>query len=132
LRNLEEAGFIQTVIPFGRTSRDRYYRLVDEFSLFHLRWMAGRAAKKAGDWSTLRATPRFATWSGLAFESPPFRASRAFAQGSVGEERAERGGVGAIHPPRRQLLSEAARPCGAYAARRRAFVQSGLATIASR
>jgi AAA+ ATPase superfamily predicted ATPase len=69
LRNLEEAGFIQTVIPFGRTSRDRYYRLIDEFCLFHLRWMAGRHPKKSGDWSTLRATPRFATWSGLAFES---------------------------------------------------------------
>ncbi|MBI5533484.1 MAG: AAA family ATPase [Deltaproteobacteria bacterium] len=69
LRNLEEAGFIQTVIPFGRTSRDRYYRLIDEFSLFHQRWMAGRNPKKAGDWSTLRSSPRFATWSGLAFES---------------------------------------------------------------
>ena len=69
LRNLEEAGFIRTVIPFGRTSRDRYYRLVDEFCLFHLHWIARRHAKKSGDWSTLRTTPRFATWSGLAFES---------------------------------------------------------------
>lgn len=69
LTNLEEAGFIETVIPFGRTKRDRYYRLVDEFSLFHLRWMAGRRPGKAGAWAALRSSARWATWSGLAFES---------------------------------------------------------------
>jgi len=69
LSNLEEAGFIQTTIPFGRTSRDRFYRLVDEFSLFHQSWLAGRNRRKGGDWLATRGSPRWTAWSGLAFES---------------------------------------------------------------
>jgi uncharacterized protein len=69
LVNLEEAGFIQTVIPFGRARRDRFYRLVDELSLFHLQWIAGRRRGKAGDWAALRGTAKWHTWAGLAFEA---------------------------------------------------------------
>lgn len=69
LENLEEAGFIETAIPFGRAQRDRFYRLVDEFSLFHFRWLEGRRRTKRGDWSSFRGTPSWNAWSGLAFES---------------------------------------------------------------
>lgn len=69
LANLEEAGFIQTVIPFGRTHRDRFYRLVDEFSLFHLQWIAGRRPGKRGDWTAVRGSAKWNTWAGLAFEA---------------------------------------------------------------
>jgi hypothetical protein len=69
LVNLEEAGFIQTVIPFGRARRDRFYRLIDEFSLFHLQWIAGRRRGKRGDWTALRGTAKWHTWAGLAFEA---------------------------------------------------------------
>lgn len=69
LVNLEEAGFIQTVIPFGRARRDRFYRLVDEFSLFHLQWIEGRRPGKRGDWTSIRGTAKWNTWAGLAFEA---------------------------------------------------------------
>jgi hypothetical protein len=69
LTNLEEAGFIQTDIPFGRAQRDRYYRLVDEFSLFHLHWIDGRRRGKRGDWAAVRASSKWTAWAGLAFES---------------------------------------------------------------
>jgi len=69
LANLQEAGFIQTTVPFGRTRRDRFYRLIDEFSLFHLTWLAGRGRGKRGDWLATRGSPRWTAWSGLAFES---------------------------------------------------------------
>lgn len=69
LINLEEAGFIQTVIPFGRARRDRFYRLVDEFSLFHLQWIEGRPHGKRGDWMSVRGTSKWTTWAGLAFEA---------------------------------------------------------------
>ena len=69
LVNLEEAGFIQTVIPFGRTRRDRFYRLIDEFSLFHLQWLEGRRRGKRGDWTSIRGTAKWNTWAGLAFEA---------------------------------------------------------------
>lgn len=69
LVNLEEAGFIQMVIPFGRARRDRFYRLIDEFSLFHLQWIAGRRRGKRGDWTSIRGTAKWNTWAGLAFEA---------------------------------------------------------------
>jgi uncharacterized protein len=69
LANLEEAGFVQTAIPFGHTRRDRFYRLIDELSLFHLQWLADRPRGKRGAWAALRGTTRWAAWAGLAFEA---------------------------------------------------------------
>ena len=71
---LEEGGFVGTTIPFGKTERGRVYRLVDEFSLFHLRWMdrmpsAGYARAAAGYWITKSATPSYRAWAGLSFET---------------------------------------------------------------
>jgi hypothetical protein len=66
LQNLEEGGFITSTIPFGRTTRDQFHRLTDEFSLFHSKWMAGRPPKS---WQHVRKSPRWRTWAGLAFES---------------------------------------------------------------
>lgn len=74
LENLEEGGFITTTIPFGRSSRDRFYRLTDEFSLFHLKWMAGRRPRS---WQNVRTSPRWRAWTGLAFESVCLRHPRA-------------------------------------------------------
>lgn len=67
LENLEEAGFIASAIPFGRTSRDRFFRLTDEFALFHMKWMD--TAIKPKSWQGVRRTPRWQAWAGLAFES---------------------------------------------------------------
>lgn len=66
LGNLAEAGFISESIPFGRASRDRFFRLTDEFSLFHLKWLDGTPPKS---WQAVRKTPRWEAWAGLAFES---------------------------------------------------------------
>ncbi len=65
LSNLEEGGFIESTIPFGRTSRDRLLRLTDELSLFHVAWLDGR---RPASWQTVRGTPRWQAWAGLAFE----------------------------------------------------------------
>ncbi len=66
LTNLEEGGFIEATIPFGRVSRDRLFRLTDELSLFHLKWLSGR---RPSSWLPIRGTPRWQAWAGLAFES---------------------------------------------------------------
>ena len=66
LDNLAEGGFITATIPFGRATRDRFYRLTDELSLFHLSWLDKRAP---GSWQMVRNTPRWRAWVGLAFES---------------------------------------------------------------
>jgi hypothetical protein len=66
LESLEEGGFIGSTIPFGRTSRDRFFRLTDEFTQFHFQWLTGRRPKS---WQQIRGTPRWQVWAGLSFES---------------------------------------------------------------
>ncbi|MEZ4225356.1 MAG: ATP-binding protein [Polyangiaceae bacterium] len=66
LENLEEGGFITATVPLGRSSRDRIYRLTDEFSLFHEKWLATRATSS---WQSVRGGSRWQAWAGLAFES---------------------------------------------------------------
>ncbi len=66
LANLEQGGFITSTIPFGRTSRDRFYRLTDEFALFHIKWLEKNLP---GSWQQVRKTQRWHAWAGLAFES---------------------------------------------------------------
>jgi len=66
ITNLEEGGFITSSVPFGRTERDRFLRLTDEFSLFHLKWMDSRRVRR---WRDVHGTPAWQVWSGLSFES---------------------------------------------------------------
>jgi hypothetical protein len=66
LRNLDEAGFTSTNVPFGRTARDHIVRLSDPFTLFALEWMMKRAPDS---WQHARQSPSFYAWAGLAFES---------------------------------------------------------------
>ncbi len=66
LTELEQSGFIQRTVPFGRTQRDALYRLMDEFSLFHLRWFK---KKRTADWTQARSTPAGRAWAGYAFEN---------------------------------------------------------------
>ena len=70
LSELETSGFICRMSPFGRTERDSIYRLIDELTLFHLRWVEGKRQRSEGDkWVQIRATPPWYAWSGYAFEN---------------------------------------------------------------
>lgn len=42
LNELTESGFIQKIYPFGKKEKDSLFRLVDEFSLFYLKFMQKR------------------------------------------------------------------------------------------
>ncbi len=68
LKNLEEGGFIAATVPFGRISRDQFFRLTDEFSLFHLKWMRRHQPSPGPCWQQKAGTPSWRAWSGLAFE----------------------------------------------------------------
>ena len=39
LEELEESGFIKSVLPYDKISKDAIYRLIDEFSIFYLKFM---------------------------------------------------------------------------------------------
>lgn len=69
LQELEESGFIQATVPYQKTSKEALYRLTDEFSLFHLKFMD---KKKSGDqnaWVKISAMPVYKIWCGMAFEA---------------------------------------------------------------
>jgi hypothetical protein len=71
LSELESTGFILRTVPFGKTMRDSLYRLIDAFTLFHLRWVPSRGAAQNGAswWLHRRSTPPGVAWSGYAFEN---------------------------------------------------------------
>ena len=71
LDELESSDFICRLQPFGRAKREPLYRLIDEFTLFYLRWVEnGREPLHgAGQWMHLHSTPAWQAWSGYAFEN---------------------------------------------------------------
>jgi hypothetical protein len=71
LEELEESGFIQARIPFGKKTNDALYRPGDEYSLFYLDWIRrlGKRSPGSGHWSMQQNTPRRRAWTGYAFES---------------------------------------------------------------
>lgn len=39
LKELEDAGFILSFIPYGNLERGVYYKVIDEYTLFYLHWI---------------------------------------------------------------------------------------------
>lgn len=69
LEELTESGFIDSYIPFKKNKQDALYKLVDEYSLFYLRFMEGRKSMGAGTWVRFTSGNSWTVWSGYAFES---------------------------------------------------------------
>lgn len=69
LQELEESGFVQSTVPFQKTGKDALYRLTDEFSLFHLRFMERKGGAEQKSWLQLSALPAYKIWCGMAFEA---------------------------------------------------------------
>ena len=69
IEELTESGFITAYIPFEKNVRDSIYKLSDEFSRFHLKFMENTRATGEGTWIKLSASPSWRSWSGTAFES---------------------------------------------------------------
>lgn len=78
LRELEEAGFIESFIP-RKKERGKYYKIIDEFTLFYLTWVEKKSEhhiKNEVDnklWESLSQTPAWKAWSGYAFEAVCFK-----------------------------------------------------------
>ncbi|MFZ0565813.1 MAG: ATP-binding protein [Chlamydiales bacterium] len=73
LRDLEEAGFIISYVPYQHKRKGKYYRLIDEYANFYLKWIAPSktSLQKLNkiSWMQLRETPSWKSWSGYAFET---------------------------------------------------------------
>ncbi len=78
LKELEEAGFIIAFTPWKR-ERGIYYKIIDEYTLFYLTWIAPRSANRLSKniddryWEILSSKPSWRAWSGYAFESICFK-----------------------------------------------------------
>lgn len=73
LLELEESGFINSSVSFGKKKYEMRFRLIDEYSLFYIKWIeqAKSADLKGCDenfWLKAGNSPSGRAWSGYAFE----------------------------------------------------------------
>jgi AAA+ ATPase superfamily predicted ATPase len=75
LNELEEAGFIARFTPHLHKKRGIYYKVIDEYSLFYLKWIEPikssllKESLEPGYWEQQQNSAGWKNWSGLAFES---------------------------------------------------------------
>lgn len=75
LRELEETGFIMSFKPLYHAKKGVYYRLIDEYILFYLKWIQPmrdilqKQSLDQGNWLAMQNTPEWYSWLGYAFES---------------------------------------------------------------
>ncbi len=75
LNALKQAGFIMDFKPHSHKEKGIYYKLIDNYTLFYLYWIAPvydtllTKSLAKGYWSKMKKMPTWRSWSGLAFES---------------------------------------------------------------
>lgn len=73
LNDLEQAGFIKSFLPFKHQRQGVYYRVIDEYTYFYLKWIEPERQKlsneTAGYWFHITNSPSYYSWMGYAFES---------------------------------------------------------------
>jgi uncharacterized protein len=79
LHELEEAGFVTSLVPYGHKDKGVYYVMDDEYSLFYLRWIEpnlktiSKKEKGEGFWLSLSRESSWKAWAGYAFESTCYK-----------------------------------------------------------
>lgn len=75
LRDLENAGFIISFTPFQRQKKGIYYRVIDEYTLFYLKWIESIKqtllikGMRSGYWQSVQSSPAWHAWAGYSFEA---------------------------------------------------------------
>ncbi len=78
LDELEQSGFILTVRDFGKQKKENRYRLIDEYSLFYLKWSLKAQENNLNlyddnFWISVFNSPLGQAWAGYAFEMLCFK-----------------------------------------------------------
>lgn len=68
LDDLEACGFVRKFTAFGKRKRDALYQLIDDFTLFHMKFLDGDSNIDEHFWQHSANQPSVNTWRGLAFE----------------------------------------------------------------
>lgn len=75
LKSLEDTGFVVSFKPFLHKRKGIYYRVIDEYTLFYLKWIEpvkdalNKQSFEDGYWQTQQNLPAWESWSGYAFEA---------------------------------------------------------------
>lgn len=68
LQALEECGFVRSFSAVGKKTKNAIFQLVDNFTLFHLEFIAGANGDDGHFWTTSVTSPTVTGWKGRAFE----------------------------------------------------------------
>ncbi|MEM9886745.1 MAG: ATP-binding protein [Bacteroidota bacterium] len=68
LSELSESGFITAYSSYGKKTKEKIYRLTDEYSFFYLRFIEKNELDQ-DTWMTLSQTQAYKIWCGYAFEN---------------------------------------------------------------
>ena len=68
LANLEWSGFIRKYAVFGSRKKNAVYQLMDNFTLFHFRFLTGASNGDPHFWTSTVSSPIQHNWRGLSFE----------------------------------------------------------------
>jgi len=68
LDNLVKCDFVRKYAVIGKEERDAQYQLIDNFTLFHLCFIANHNGQDEHFWSNVEGKPQKNSWSGYAFE----------------------------------------------------------------
>lgn len=69
MNDLLLSGFIVEDAPIGKLKKGLLYRLVDEFSVFHHRFIKKNAKAGKEIWQTIASSQSYKIWKGFAFET---------------------------------------------------------------
>ena len=74
LEELIASEFIQQFVPLGKKTRDSFFRIIDEYTLFYLKWIeplihTGTFLGEKGHWNKIQKTPEHMVRAGHSFES---------------------------------------------------------------
>ena len=68
LDELSQSGFITSYPPFGKKKKGQIYRLIDEYSLFYLKFIE-QNLQNPPTWTSLSQTQAYKIWCGYAYEN---------------------------------------------------------------
>ncbi len=75
IKALEASDFIVSFKPYKFKKRGTYYRMIDEYSLFYLRWIEPelstirKLSRSKGYWEAISQTSSWKSWAGYSFEA---------------------------------------------------------------
>ena len=68
LQNLEYCGFIRSYPTIGKQKKELIFQLMDNFTLFHFKYLANFDFKDEHFWSNNQISQQHNSWAGIAFE----------------------------------------------------------------